>query len=58
VIKKLIDQRSRVLLGTSLNSLDKVYFYEMDHYLKCARTGLSAEEYRILMNQSQLFDSF
>ena len=58
VIKKLIDQRSRVLLGTSLNSLDKVYFYEMDHYLKCARTGLSAEEYRILMNQSQWFDSF
>lgn len=55
IIKKLIAQRSRVLLGTSLDSLDKLYFYEMDYYLRNARVQFSAEEHRILMNQSKHF---
>lgn len=50
IIKKLIAQKSQILLGTSLDSLEKIYFYELDHYLAVARQTFSKDEYRILMN--------
>ena len=55
IIKKLIAQKSQILLGTSLDSLDKIYFYEFDYYLHSARLNLSAEEYRILLERNRLF---
>lgn len=55
VIKSLLAQKQRVLLGTALNSLDKVYFYEMDHYLNTARVSFSASEYKTLINQAKWF---
>ena len=55
VIKSLIAQRRHVLLGTAISSMDKLYFFEMDHYLNNARVRFSAEEHRILMNQIKWF---
>ena len=57
IIKQMIAQRKPVLLGTSLDSMEKVYFYEMSHYLRCARTQFSAEEHRILLGQARWFES-
>lgn len=55
IIKKLIAQKSRVLLGTSLDSLGKIYFYEFDHYIHSARLNFSAEELRILLDNNRSF---
>lgn len=55
IIKKLIAQNRRVLLGTSLDSLEKVYFYEMDHYLAIAEQTFSKEEYHTLMKSNTSF---
>lgn len=57
VIKRMIAQRKPVLLGTALDSMEKVWFYEMDHYLRCARNNFSAEEHRILLNQTRWFNN-
>ena len=55
IIQKLIAQNRRVLLGTSLDSLEKIYFYEMDHYLAVAEQTFSKEEYHTLMKSNALF---
>jgi hypothetical protein len=54
IIEKLLEQKSKVLLGTSLTTLEKVYFYELEHYLATANQLLSPTAFRLLIANNYL----
>ena len=54
IIEKLLEQKSKVLLGTSLTTLEKVYFYEFEHYLATANQQLSPTAFRLLITNNYL----
>ena len=58
IISLLLEQKSIVLLGTALNSLDKAYFYEFEYYLQMAQKNLSPGAYRQLLANNRLFWDF
>lgn len=55
MIAQLLMQGKTVLLGTSLDGIEKAYRYEMDHYLSCAKRNLPSVLYQELIAQNVLF---
>ena len=58
IIERLLEQKSKVLLGTSLTTPEKVYFYEFDYYLAMARQHLSPASFRLLLAENHLSRNF
>ena len=55
IIKLLLDQDATVLLGSSLTSPEKAYFYDLDFYLQEVQKLLPSRSYRKLLAQNQAF---
>ena len=48
-ILHLLHQNAKVIFGTSLDCLDKAYFYDFDYYLRSAKANCSSADYAMLL---------
>lgn len=55
VVQQLIKQNSHVLLGTGIDSLDKIWYYEFDYYMEAACNQLSDDTFMTLMRNNRQF---
>ena len=53
VISSLLHRNATVLLGSSLNSTDKVYHYDLQYYLDKSKQYFSMADYAVLMKSNQ-----
>ena len=55
LIPQLMRQNRIILLGTSINSLDRVYHYEFDYYTKSATDHIPIADYQTMLRRSNRF---
>ena len=55
VVQKLIKQNTHVLLGSGIDSPDKIWYYEFDYYMEAAREKLSPDSFMTLLRNNRLF---
>lgn len=55
IVSRLMRQNQTILLGTSLDCLERVYRYDFDFYTKSATDGISVADYKTMLRKSCYF---
>lgn len=55
IVSSLLQQNRTVLTGSGIDSPQKAYYYEFDHYSKSATDALSVADYQTMLRRSNLF---
>ncbi len=57
MLRVLLKKRAPILFGTEISSPTEAAYYELDHYLDCARREFSSFEFEALFFQKKIFQS-
>ena len=55
VMSALIKQKSTVLFGSALNSLERTYQFDLPYYIKSATDRMSVADYHSILRENELF---